>query len=450
VEEREIDQELTAALERAVERTLPQLDERMEQFFRKGSKRMVLRRLPLPVAVGLIAFALGLLLGGYFYAQTHQSNWITSSSDHFKAYFWRGIAAEERREALKTLEKDLKEVENLLGREYNSDKRGKIRMVVYVAEVPSETVLKLAGSLARQQAALPAEELTYFVTSPDWLKWDAPRQLTRILIPSSFRPLIDEGVHEYVDICLDKAHTEKQFRLLNQIAAQALAEGTISLQEILTSVFHTDTLALLLWTDFIHFLAERWGMTKFIALYEEMTQSYHYGEDLTQLFQKHYKMGIAALERLWRQSLANTTITEQGRLAYYLAAERLLAKYRFVRPFIKDKEDGDHLSRAILQALGRDLDSLDPTQVKQFIAYLSNSENYIATKKAVEEALNLSLATFTASLYQYIPLERTLDFREAALSLKRYYTQGNYREFMKRYLKLVNETLSRKKEGDAR
>lgn len=444
--EREIDQELKAALEGAAARALPRLDKRMERFFRRDSRRRVA---PLPLAVGLIAFALGLLLGGYFYAQTHQSDWIISSSDHFKAYFWRGIAAEERREVLKALEKDLTEVENLLGQEYDLDKRGKIRVVVYAAGVPSETVLKLAGSLASQQAALPAEEATYFVTSPDWLKWDAPRELTRILIPSSFRSLIDGGLHEYVGICLDKAHTEKQFRLLNQIAAQALAEGTISLQEILTSVFHTDTLALLLWTDFIHFLAERWGLTKFIALYEEMTHSYHYGEDLTPSFQKHYGIGIAELERLWRESLANITITERGRLAYCLAAERLLAKYRFVRPFIKDKEDVDRLGRAILQAIGGDLDSLDSTQVKQFIAYLSNPENYVATKKAVEEALDLALSVSTASLYQYIPLEQVLDFREAALSLKRYYTEGDYRGFMERYLELVNETLSRRKEGDA-
>lgn len=444
----ELNRELGAALDRAAERALPRLDRRMERFFARRARGRL--RLPVSVAVGLITFALGLLLGGYFYAQTHQSDWVVSPTEHFKVYFWRGIAMEERREALKTLEKDLTEVENLLGRRYDLGKRGKIRAVIYAKGVPSETVLKLAGSLASQQAALPAGEATYFVASPGWLKWDAPRELTRILIPSSFRPLIDGGLHEYVGIRLDKAHREEQFRLLDQIAAQALAEGIASLQEILTSVFHTDTLDELLWTDFIHFLAVRWGLIKFIALYEEMTHSYRYGEDLNALFQKHYGLGIAELERLWRGALTDITLTERGRLVYRLAAERLLAKYRFVRPFIRDKEDVDRLGRAILQALGGDLDSLDPTQVRQFIAYLSNPENYVATREAVEEALGLALSVSTASLYQYIPLERVLGFREGALGLKRYYTEGDYRGFMERYLELVDEALSRRKEGDRR
>jgi len=445
----EFDRELSAALDRAAERALPRLDRRMERFFARRARSL---GLPLSAVVGLITFALGLFLGGYFYAQTHQGDWTVSSTEHFKVYSWRGIGAAERREALETLEGDLAEVEGLLERRYDLGKRGKITAIIYAEETPSETAMKLVGSLFRRLAPQPEllEEAAVIMTSLDRLRWDAPRELTRVLVPGGFRPFIDSGFRHYIAIRLDRAHAAEGLRLLDEVAAQAQAEGALPLRELLTGVFHSDILAELLWTDFVSFLARRWGLERFVALYEELNSSYHYGEDLAPLFQTHYGLEIEELERRWRAALADTPITARGRLIYRLAAERLLARYSFIRPFIEDKEGMDRLGRAILQALGGDLDSLDPTQVKQFIAYLSNPENYVATREAVEEALDLALSVSTASLYQYIPLERVLEFREGALGLKRYYTEGDYREFMERYLRLVDETLSRKKEGDMR
>lgn len=255
------------------------------------------------------------------------------------------------------------------------------------------------------------------------------------LIPNAPPTFLLEGLASYAGYRLDSVPDEWQLGLSEQFVKLFLEEREPDLFEDYFARGGYWKFTYEVGTSFLSFLAARLGWERFLQFYRELRAPYDRRERLDALFQRYYGVGLAELEREWKERLAEVEVTANARAAYEFKLDQVLIRYIFLRPLLAEPEWGEKLFESARTLVEGRFDEAAGAALRE---YLNDRANLRATAATAARALEYGehLRSYVQDYHRDRP-ELIEAFEREFARLPRLYHAGRFEEFAELYWGLV-------------
>lgn len=430
--------------------------------------------------LGLVVF-LFLALSSVAVAEALEKEWIGIETQQLVVHFWkeaRGFEFEQVEvEPLDHMdlyllilagiadgfEARFQRVESLLGISYDPQEEGKVYLFVYpslAAYQEAVGCLICAANVGGFLSSFMDDELMAKIRAGEVnpiavylnrgsFEFEVLHEFTHVLdfsLIDNYAPVVMyEGLASYVGYKLDEVDDRLQFGLINQYLKLYSQEYEVDLLEYFNKGRYFK-FTYNIGTSFIDFLVGKGGWEEFSAFYAELDFRPFERSDkmistkcLDQLSQEHYGASFTELEREWKKEFAGVEISADGRAAYEFKLDQILIRYIFLRPLIKEVR---RLRVAFDNVRAWTDGRFNHEEARFMRRYLSNLENFIATKEGIDEVMTY-MGQLWSYIYMYYDDPQVLsEFGERLNELTWYYVNERYEEFKEFYVGLIHQYIT--------
>jgi hypothetical protein len=409
-----------------------------------------------------------------------EGDWIRYETERFFIYLWKDIPLEKLTlsspdplqakldEIAISLEADLQGIEKALQLPYSAQQYGKIAIFVYASleeyqqktkcflcaahvstlpNTPEVQALALTGRLNRYaiyahldntprglgglSIGLPGEAI--------------PHELTHILdltlIGGAKPSTLREGLAVYASLKVDTVPDDEQFGLTDQHLRLFVEAENTNLMSYLTGCSSWRFLYSF-GDSFIHFIAQRWGIEKFLEFYRLLEGerlllalcSYGFSlEQLDRLFQQTLGLSLDEVRNQYLTHLFNVEITEEGRRSFEFVMDQIFNRVIILRYLLIE---GNELERIVREVWGGGLFHAD--KAAYVVEYISDSNNYTADAERVAKTVQDPFVRVRSFVSIYIDDPATRSEVERKLQdLEQLAQEERYEEFKGGFVNLV-------------
>ena len=409
-----------------------------------------------------------------------EGDWIRYETERFFVYLWKDTPLEKLAlgspdplqakldEIALSLEADLQNIERALALPYSAQQYGKIAIFVYASleeyqqktrcylcaahvsalpNTPEVQALALTGRLNRYAiyAHLDNTPRGLGGLSIGLPQEVIPHELTHIvdltLIGGAKPSTLREGLAVYASSKVDTVPDDEQFGLTDQHLRLFVETENSDLMSYLTGCSSRRFLYSF-GGSFIHFVAQRWGIEKFLEFYRLLEGerlplalcSYGFSlEQIDRLFQQTLGLSLDEVRNEYLTHLFTVEITEDGQRSFEFVMDQIFNRVIILRYLLIE---GNELERIVREVWGGGLFHAD--KAAYVVEYIFNSSNYTVDAERVAQTVKDSFVRMRSFVSTYIDDPATRSEVERRLQDLEQLAQGwRYEEFKDGFVNLV-------------
>ncbi|MCL6642871.1 MAG: hypothetical protein K6T71_06070 [Candidatus Bipolaricaulota bacterium] len=417
-----------------------------------------------------------------------EGDWIRYETERFFVYLWKDVPPEKLPlsspdplqakldEIALSLEADLQSIERVLQLPYSVQQYGKIAIFIYASleEYQQRTRCYLC---AAHVSALPNTPEVQALAATGQLNRYAiyahldntprglgglsiglpqeviPHELTHILdltLIGEVKPTtLREGLAVYASSKSDAVPDDEQFGLTDQHLRLFVETENLDLMGYLTGC-SSRRFIYSFGGSFIHFVAQRWGIERFLEFYRLLEGerlalalcSYGFSfEQLDRLFRQTLGLSLDEVRSEYLTHLFNVEITEDGRRSFEFVMDQIFNRVIALRHLLIEGNELERIARQVWSG-GR----FHAERAAYVTEYISDSSNYAADAERVTKTVKDSFARVRSFASTYIDDPATRSEIEMKLrEMEQLAQEGRYEEFKDSFVALIFQHLTWRK-----
>ncbi len=409
-----------------------------------------------------------------------EGDWIRYETERFFIYLWKDTPLEKLAlgspdplqakldEIAISLEADLQGIEKALQLPYSAQQYGKIAIFVYASleEYQQKTrcflcaahVSSLPNTPEVQALALMGRLNRYAIyahldNTPRGLgglsiglpQEVIPHELTHVvdltLIGGAKPTTLREGIAVYASLKADAVPDDEQFGLTDQHLRLFVETENADLMNYLTGCSSRHFIYSF-GGSFIHFVAQRWGIERFLEFYRLLEGerlslalcSYGFSlEQVDRLFQQTLGLSLDEVRNEYLTHLFTVEITEDGRRSFEFVMDQIFHRVIILRYLLLE---GKEVERIVREVWGGGFFHAD--KAAYVVEYIFNSSNYTVDAERVAKTVQDSFVRVRSFVSTYIDDPATRSEVERKLQdLEQLAHEERYEEFKDGFVNLV-------------
>jgi hypothetical protein len=399
-----------------------------------------------------------------------EGDWIRYETERFFIYLWKDVPPEKLPlsspdplqakldEIALSLEADLQSIEKALQLPYSVQQYGKIAIFVYASleEYQQKTrcylcaahVTTLPNTPEVQALAATGRLNRYAIyahldNTPRGLgglsiglpQEVIPHELTHIvdltLIGGAKPTTLREGLAVYASLKSDAVPDDEQFGLTDQHLRLFVETENLDLMGYLTGC-SSRRFIYSFGGSFIHFVARRWGIERFLEFYRLLE-----GERLA-LARQTLGLSLDEVRSEYVTQVLNTEITEDGRRSFEFVMDQIFNRVIMLKHLLIEGKELERIVREVWSE-GR----FHAERAAYVIESISDRRNYAADAERVAQTVKDSFARVRSFVSTYIDDPATRSEVERKLQeLEQLAQAGRYEEFKDGCVNLVFQSVT--------